>query len=237
MHSNDRQIFSCTICDKKYHKKSSLKDHVKLIHDNTRDKQCLECPLVFSTTRQLRNHQKNIHCGDVVKKHVCPLCQKQLGNPYLLKYHVRSLHTSGDKNEEGNALLEQLNRNECPICQVVFSTSTELKSHVINIHQQETEFKCPLCLLEFSWNCALEAHLQVIHSNERQMYSCSICDKKYHKKSSLKDHVKLIHYNIRDKQCLECPLAFSTTRQLRNHQKNIHCGDVVKKCVYSLCQK
>ena len=141
------------------------------------------------------------------------LCQKQFANLYYFKYHVRALHTSGDKNEEGNTLLEQLNRNECPICQLVCSTGTDLKSHVINIHQQVTEFRCPLCLLEFSWKCALEAHLQVIHSNDRQMYSCSICDKKYYRKSTLKYHVKSVHYNTRDKQCLEFPLVFSSEEQ------------------------
>ena len=210
VHSKEIPMYSCSICDKKYYKESSLKDHVKSVHYNIRDKPCLECSLIFSTEQQLRHHERNIHHRNVAKKHVCPLCQKQLANPWHPKYHVRALHTSGDINEEGNTFLEQLNRNECPICKLVCSTSTELKSHVINIHQQETKFRCPLCLLEFSWKCALEAHLQVIHSNERQLYSCSICDKKYYKESSLKDHVKSVHDNIRDKPCLECPLVFST---------------------------
>ncbi|XP_001652626.2 zinc finger protein 626 [Aedes aegypti] len=66
------------------------------------------------------------------------------------------------------------------------------------------------------------AQHQTIHSDDRPMFACDLCPKKYPYKKNLKEHVKIVHENTADYTCTECGKTFNRRGPLQSHYIAIH---------------
>ena len=108
---NNLKPFPCTICEKAFTQKRSLKEHL-LTHDTVRHYECRHCEKKFVQKNHLKYHlasqhaetsasevrikQKlSIYVGQV--RHQCAVCNKLFPFPYQLRKHV-AVH--GSKSAE-----------------------------------------------------------------------------------------------------------------------------------------
>ena len=87
---------------------STLLNHVKTVHDRTRDKACPHCEYRCSAPGTLGRHVRTVH--ERIKKYPCPRtrCEYSATQRYNLRRHLRSVH---DEAEEGGE------NEEKPICE------------------------------------------------------------------------------------------------------------------------
>jgi len=71
------------ICEKKFIKKSILKDHIQR-HEGVKPYVCDDCPKCFCTAFELRKHQL-VHSD--YKGFCCGLCGKDFKRPAAVKRH------------------------------------------------------------------------------------------------------------------------------------------------------
>ena len=81
---------NCDCCGKSFTRASSLKRHVKIVHEGIKDHECNHCGKSFSQARYLKTHVKSIHEG--VKEHVCNDCGKSFSLAHHLKTHIKAIH-------------------------------------------------------------------------------------------------------------------------------------------------
>ena len=79
----------CPYCSKHLSTRDQLKKHVKVIHNQVRDKQCDQCDYNTYDAGNLRLHVNKQHLGITAEKQPCPHCNKNVGN---LPHHVGIYH-------------------------------------------------------------------------------------------------------------------------------------------------
>ena len=72
-HTPSSSLQSCTMCDKKFKLKSSLKRHIRKKHDNAA-LHCSSCKITFNNNEDRKDHNINVH----TKSHICENCGKKL---------------------------------------------------------------------------------------------------------------------------------------------------------------
>ncbi|KAM9792583.1 uncharacterized protein ACB057_011128 [Neosynchiropus ocellatus] len=135
---------------------------------------CTQCNSLFSSSRDLRLHQR-AHTGERV--YHCQLCMKAFAHQHQLKTHQR-VHT-GEKPFS------------CAQCGKRFSQSSHIKRHM-SVHTGEKPFSCNVCGRRFSQSCTLKVH-QAVHTGERP-YSCTKCGKSFSVLGNLVRH-QSVHIN------------------------------------------
>ena len=85
--------FHCGVpgCQESFPIESSLKRHIKRVHQNLKPVACPDCHIPFSTQNQMRVHKEGVHDGI---RHFCPFegCIKNYSDPSNLNRHVKSKH-------------------------------------------------------------------------------------------------------------------------------------------------
>ena len=89
VHGNKR--FPCTICGKDFGLETTLKAHIKTIHDCIKNYSCEEagCGKAYATPSLLKIHVDRVHKGIRI---FCELCGKAFEESGQLKRHVLSVH-------------------------------------------------------------------------------------------------------------------------------------------------
>ncbi len=184
--------FSCSICSKTFTRKSVLNRHLKIhtgeqpflcpdcnysclqrsgmerhkqthIPDKPRPFTCTLCSHTFTSSADLKQHERLIH-SEI--KPCCPICLKQLATQSSLTLHLR-VHT-GERPFS------------CPDCGHAFSKASSLKYHLA-VHERSKSWKiiCNYaeyatdptqeglsCKLRFPTTIALDYHIQASHTLE-----------------------------------------------------------------------
>ena len=85
----DRKDFKCDRdnCQKSFSLKTNLVVHIKMVHDNIRDKICDACGKGFSSTNNLKKHVRTVHEGI---RDTCPICAKSLSG--RVQDHIDTVH-------------------------------------------------------------------------------------------------------------------------------------------------
>ena len=207
-----KRVYSCLNCGQRFSQRSRMKSHFQ-IHVNHRPHTCHECGVSFSRKYRLQRHTSTKHppTGPAVEA-----CKKE---------------EEADANEE-----EEDNDDALPE-----KVKTE-KDSPTTVNGSES-FSCRECGQAFTKQCSLARHVRS-HTNERR-YSCKKCGSAFYRLSHLKMHVMRKHQSVRPfictlctasftdayhlhrhevthtkhqpYKCPECQLAFSNTRQLKNH--------------------
>ena len=116
--------FKCTLCPKSYTCKSSLKQHINMIHGKKKQKlPCVFCPRTFGTQQDLDRHTAT-HTGS--KRWRCSICRKSYACKSSLSVHKRNAHeilfvNDGEKLTEED-LLNDIDKDETEDENVSFIT-------------------------------------------------------------------------------------------------------------------
>ncbi|PWA30913.1 hypothetical protein CCH79_00010616 [Gambusia affinis] len=177
---------------------------------NLQDEQmyrCEDCDELFSSTLELRRHQK-YSCSSA-------------GSIFdALREDFKQEREDSDEPI-----------HECKDCEKIFPNEYSLGQHMI-VHTEEREYKCDQCPKAFNWKSNLIRH-QMSHDSGKR-FECENCDKVQHTRhvftdpSNLQRHIRSQHVGARAHTCPECGKTFATSSGLKQH-KHIHSSEVCHK--------
>uniref|UniRef100_H3D347 Si:ch211-263k4.2 n=1 Tax=Tetraodon nigroviridis TaxID=99883 RepID=H3D347_TETNG len=180
---------------------------------NLQDEQmyrCEDCDELFSSTLELRRHQK-YSCSST-------------GSIFdTLREDFKQEREDSDEPI-----------HECKDCEKIFPNEYSLSSlgqHMI-VHTEEREYKCDQCPKAFNWKSNLIRH-QMSHDSGKR-FECENCDKVFTDPSNLQRHIRSQHVGARAHTCPECGKTFATSSGLKQH-KHIHSS--VKPFSCEVCHK
>ncbi|XP_030752968.1 zinc finger protein 54-like isoform X5 [Sitophilus oryzae] len=176
----ERQLFGCTHCEKKYTTKHGLKEHLRDIH--------LED---IHSNFKSEDAQKNIH--------KCSNCDYQTIIMSNFKQHQK-IHLAPEERQ----------MFACTHCDKKYRNKDNLKHHIEKKHNvsrpnggQKQVYSCTICGYEtprqFNFNTHKQIHLA---PEERQLFACRQCDKKYTSNQTLQRHIKCSHVDSRNADCI-----------------------------------
>ncbi|KAM7412188.1 hypothetical protein PAMA_021914 [Pampus argenteus] len=164
---------------------------------NLQDEQmyrCEDCDELFSSTLELRRHQK-YSCSSA-------------GSIFdTLREDFKQEREDSDEPV-----------HECKDCEKIFPNEYSLGQHMI-VHTEEREYKCDQCPKAFNWKSNLIRH-QMSHDSGKR-FECENCDKVFTDPSNLQRHIRSQHVGARAHTCPECGKTFATSSGLKQH-KHIH---------------
>ena len=132
-------LFFCRSCEKTFTRNSTLKMHIKTVHEGIKLK-CQQCPKEFVQSKDLKRHIKVIHEGI---KYKCQECLKEYNNTTNFKEHVEVIH--------GGIIYK------CKQCPKEYSTKDFLRTHVKSIHEGR-RIPCQFCSASFGSRSELYHH-------------------------------------------------------------------------------
>ncbi|XP_061691064.1 histone-lysine N-methyltransferase PRDM16 isoform X13 [Syngnathoides biaculeatus] len=168
---------------------------------------CEDCDELFSSTLDLRRHQK-YSCSSA-------------GSIFdSLREDFKQEREDSDEPV-----------HECKDCEKMFPNEYSLGQHMI-VHTEEREYKCDQCPKAFNWKSNLIRH-QMSHDSGKR-FECENCDKVFTDPSNLQRHIRSQHVGARAHTCPECGKTFATSSGLKQH-KHIHSS--VKPFICEVCHK
>ncbi|KAG4068578.1 hypothetical protein HA402_004919 [Bradysia odoriphaga] len=195
---DDKLIFNCHLCERRFGKQHMLNEHLRRFG------------LIFSflssrykTKKLLHNHIQTVH-NRKDTKHICDICAKVMSSKHTLKEHVKT-HTDGERfkcDECGSMLKSQsslINHKKmhtdveqaCDICFKVKPNASALKNHMRNVHS-EAKHKCTYCDKAFRRSMSLKEHVAT-HTGE-VLYTCSFCSTTFKSSANKFKHYRQVHF-------------------------------------------
>ncbi|KAF4529311.1 hypothetical protein B566_EDAN011405 [Ephemera danica] len=204
--------YECEMCNKRYHVKCDLKNHMHIHSSTISTFLCDSCGCCFASPILLLNH---IHRGHNTKP--CLFCNKQFGQ-LLMKRHMNREHFHERKyrcdicynsfysttDVEYHKKLHRSKRVECHFCGKIFSLASSLNTHLENKHQNNTGgYTCPVksCRQQFALTYGILNHC-VGHSKDDfskprlekrdklKLLMCQYCDASFRYMSQYLYHIK-----------------------------------------------
>lgn len=167
----------CTICEKEFVSKDSLKSHKYRSHDKRNWKECQICNRSYDN---LKRHMQNVHSEEgKTKNQVCHICGASYKQMSGLTKHMETKHST-----DGEFF--------CHICNngKNYRSKWYLKKHFAIVHayveqsgnEYTNAFECDLCNERLPSSHTLRQHIRMKHNDvgETEMhYQCEICDKRF----------------------------------------------------------
>nr|XP_034838192.1 zinc finger protein 91-like [Maniola hyperantus] len=147
----DPATFTCDYCNKTYHSRPQLKNHILWIHMDIRPHQCQWCGKRFYTPARLAEHTV-VHTRE--RNFECDICGAKLVSKMAAVYHRRR-HT-GEKPYE------------CPDCGEKFISSSRRSEHAKRRHNKGSRLQCTLCVSSFVRSHELRKHMEKAHNPDTQ---------------------------------------------------------------------
>lgn len=146
-------MFQCSICSKKFKRRSKCNYHVKIFHKIGAKLECKVCKKPFYYEYDMNIHMKT---HNESKAAYCDLCGKGFSGKHVLKAHVISAHSSKQEKESARS-------HFCSICAKGFFSNGALKEHEL-LHGDTKNFHCTQCPKTFKQSSGLRAHVKRWHS-------------------------------------------------------------------------
>ena len=80
----EKQLFTCDVCEKAFNRKSSLMIHIKCHDENRTQYKCSKCEETFLYVKNLKRHEKEQHSMG----HRCIYCNVEFVSKRNLKQHL-----------------------------------------------------------------------------------------------------------------------------------------------------
>jgi uncharacterized Zn-finger protein len=182
--------FKCITCQKILSTESSLKRHVKQIHNKIKNHICSynNCDWKFSTKSDLKRHIKYQHSDE--RNHTCTFinCDKKFKQKYKLYEHIKWFHND-IRLFKCNFVEQSENK-----CKESYHTQGKLTRHINSVHLNIKEIQCTNtnCNEMFPCNTTMRRHINYVHKNIRN-FLCSNenCDYRAVYDYEIKNHEKI----------------------------------------------
>ena len=200
----ERHDGQCVQCPAVFNSWEEHKEHVKAAHSAIWHYRCGHCGEIFDRKDLMREHRFSMH-GEENKRTLCPECGKNIGKQYMA-YHM-STHTGED-------LIQ------CPHCPMMVK-KMRFKTHIKDSHNPQV---CTECGKQFAGITALRRHRRSQHiPDEEKAYHCRYCRKGFNTKQFWLDHEN-IHTGERPHKCDTCGNTYKNTSALVQHIRTVHKG-------------
>ena len=250
--------FQCCLCSKVYHKKYSLREHMRTIHAK-KESVCDVCSKIFENRRYLKVHITNIHSNSATS--LCDQCEKEFGNKKNLNAHILYVHKTenvscekcGKEYRNRTILLKHIRKSSCSrgidkrrklkkkatggVCDQCQKKVQRLERHKKFAHNTSgTLYPCQHCNKEFVSNGRLGLHINSVHVVDQ--VSCEKCKKVYKNKIILQKHLSRAHKDIKY-SCNKCEYQATYQCALKRHKESIHEGIKYScdQCLYQTSQQ
>ncbi|XP_062702208.1 zinc finger protein 658 isoform X1 [Aedes albopictus] len=225
-----RQNLPCEHCDRIFHRKGKLKDHIARVHQKSQRFECNICDRVVHSLDSYNSHLK-MHMSE--KTYECNLCPMKFYTAGNLGLHKRIHNTNANykphKDWSGHYTVTQEPGQDkiytCKLCgksytKTVMKINNHLKNHFKDV-------KCDRCDLKFVNESQLKVHY-VVHTKIRE-HKCDICGKYFLHKNNLTQHMKL-HRNEQNYACEFCGKLFTYKEGMKAHIRNHHLRESPYEC-------
>ena len=156
-HSSTK-MHSCSYCDKKFHRKDHLKNHLQTHDPNKESFRCGECGKVYNTKPGFKKHIA-LHAA-AAGELVCKICEKDFESTELLLQHIK-LHSG-----KSNGSKEK--KHKCEHCERRFYTRKDVRRHMV-VHTGRKDFLCQTCGQRFGRKDHLVRHTRKSHDSNDQL--------------------------------------------------------------------
>ncbi|XP_066151504.1 gastrula zinc finger protein XlCGF57.1-like [Euwallacea fornicatus] len=218
---------TCQKCGKDFASRPSLRDHVKVAHEDTN--KCNICSKVFLKEGDLVNHSLKEHKKKM--KFNCSQCHKSFesdvriisddfpGNIETFAACLKQEELTIKMEDPISAYSESY---ICPTCSASFLSESYLYQHFSTHDKNDTgSIPCPFCTYQTKSKGALRAHLYYRHT----CHTCMHCNQAFSSNYSMRNHILALH---KDKHvCMVCYKFFLQEKKLILHQVGHHSGDVL----------
>lgn len=154
----ETKMIPCEHCGKEV-KQSNMDMHFKNNHATPRFT-CNQCGKAFYFKALMVNHIAVMHEGQ--KNHICDLCGAKFGIKKSLERHVRCQH-------------EDYRPHVCEYCQKAFHTLQKLQKHISG-HIKDKLYVCPVCDAKFYYQDNVKMHIKKSHPDQDAKMKCRIID-------------------------------------------------------------
>ncbi|XP_068794639.1 zinc finger protein PLAGL1 isoform X4 [Struthio camelus] len=146
----------CGYCEKTFHRKDHLKNHLQTHDPNKMAFKCEECGKKYNTKLGYKRHLA-LHAatsGDLT----CRVCAQEFGGTEVLLEHLKS-HAgkpTGNTKEK---------KHKCDHCERHFYTRKDVRRHMV-VHTGCKDFLCQFCAQRFGRKDHLTRHTRKTHPQE-----------------------------------------------------------------------
>jgi KRAB domain-containing zinc finger protein len=219
-HMNEKDTFTCPICEeiirsfqgmaahcRTIHKKNDLIEHFKI----SQLIECKECKMKFDSQAELEMHNLEVQShveiqsvdNDLLK---CNFCDH-------LAFDVPSYVTHRKTHEESYTL-------KCKMCIQRFRTVRSLKAHELG-HSNIRPFECSQCPMSFTCKEYLRNHVVSKHLESNEPKKCQYCVLTFTTNRNLKKHEEKHAVNLVFEifKCDKCSRTFKQKKRFEAHLK------------------
>ena len=242
--------FKCKLCLVSYKQVYNLGSHIAAVHRTDEERDflanggdisllkycCSKCDKKFLTDKLLALHSEE----HTKHRKDCHICYRVLKDKHTLYNHLRNCHMGEEEFWNQEIPAEKL-KYSCDICELKFLSESVLKFHG-STHRERV---CHICYKKRS-KMNMRNHLEKMHKadedywfqdipEEKLLFQCKECEKKFVSENALKVHSK-VHlsqdfeklksecYNQQTQtfSCKLCYKNFNEFYNLLNHMSRIH---------------
>ncbi|XP_058455977.1 zinc finger protein 271-like [Malaya genurostris] len=194
--------FKCTVCNKLFKHKTSLRDHMAN-HTGQQPYGCVHCEERFIRKKDMERHLEDMHgaeggtgSAEQKERFACMYCPRTLLSKTARYLHIK--HNHADKEPIAKQVLLSLPDSlTCSHCKKSFTSRNTLKLHVLN-HLGKLPHQCDTCDAGFYKPADLLKHKQRYHSAGSSMslanrFKCAYCPRIFIRKSARRYHHTVFH--------------------------------------------
>ncbi|XP_043946283.1 zinc finger protein PLAGL2 isoform X2 [Protopterus annectens] len=151
-----QKTHQCTYCEKMFHRKDHLKNHLQTHDPNKEAFKCEECGKTYNTKLGFRRHL-TMHAatsGDLA----CKVCLQTFENTQVLLEHLKT-----HSGKSSGVIKEK--KHPCDHCDRRFYTRKDVRRHMV-VHTGRKDFLCQYCAQRFGRKDHLTRHVKKSHSQE-----------------------------------------------------------------------
>ncbi|RZF39472.1 hypothetical protein LSTR_LSTR000993 [Laodelphax striatellus] len=226
--------FSCTLCPKKFHRKSTLKSHLICVH-TSRGK---FPDMLLPTIKIFENDSNQSFAGDNLKKsYPC------------LKCNARSYSSKTGLSQHLRLECGMEPRFECSVCGHRFHRSTTLKTHFALKHMKNNwklttdlsphpriekgkgkaagVYSCHVCNKQYNSRQGLGLHRRN-YCGQEPRFTCDICGQKFFQLGHMRTHRMCNLNDCNEYACPQCGNSYRRRGDMMRHLR-YECGRAVPK--------
>ncbi|XP_062871008.1 zinc finger protein PLAGL2 [Trichomycterus rosablanca] len=151
-----QKTHQCSFCEKMFHRKDHLKNHLQTHDPNKEAFKCEECGKNYNTKLGYKRHMAmhSATAGDLT----CKVCLQSYESTPALLEHLKSHSgkSSGGTKEK---------KHPCDHCDRRFYTRKDVRRHMV-VHTGRKDFLCQYCAQRFGRKDHLTRHVKKSHSQE-----------------------------------------------------------------------